>query len=89
MTNQQVALISSVFLRVNGSYEALIGGRATEGFEDFTGGVAESYELSKAPPHLFKLMQKALKLRSLMGCSISVSLLAVFTPHLFLQRNKN
>ncbi|KTG01615.1 hypothetical protein cypCar_00040865 [Cyprinus carpio] len=66
------ALMEKAYAKVNGSYEALKGGRATEGFEDFTGGIAENYELSKAPPHLFKLMQKALMLGSLLGCSIDI-----------------
>lgn len=61
------------FFRLNGSYEALSGGSTTEGFEDFTGGIAEWYELQKAPPNLFKIIQKALQKGSLLGCSIDVS----------------
>lgn len=60
-------------LRVNGCYEALSGGATTEGFEDFTGGIAEWYELRKAPPNLFRIIQKALQKGSLLGCSIDVS----------------
>ena len=69
--------ISGHFLlcRVNSSYEALSGGSTNEGFEDFTGGIAETYNLGKAPPYLFKIIQKALGLGSLLGCSIDVSLL--------------
>lgn len=59
--------------RLNGSYESLSGGTTTEGFEDFTGGIAEWYELQKAPPKLFKIIQKALQKGSLLGCSIDVS----------------
>lgn len=61
--------------RVNGCYEALSGGATTEGFEDFTGGIAERHELSKADPHLFKIIQKALDRGSLLGCSIDVCFL--------------
>ncbi|KAK2907101.1 hypothetical protein Q8A67_006086 [Cirrhinus molitorella] len=67
------ALFEKAYAKINGSYEVLDGGHSTEGFEDFTGGITESYELNKAPPHLFKLMQKALSLRSLMGCSIDIT----------------
>ncbi|XP_051766892.1 calpain-8 [Ctenopharyngodon idella] len=67
------ALLEKAYAKVNGSYEALTGGSTTEGFEDFTGGIAENYDLSKAPPYLFKLMQKALTLGSLLGCSIDIT----------------
>ena len=59
--------------RLNGCYEALSGGSTTEGFEDFTGGIAEVHVLSKASPHLFHIIQKAQSRGSLMGCSIDVS----------------
>lgn len=63
--------------RVNGCYEALTGGNTVEGFEDFTGGIAEGYPLDKAPPNLFHIMQRALRLGSLMGCSLDVSLIFI------------
>lgn len=65
----------SVSDRVNGCYEALAGGNTIEGFEDFTGGIAEIYALDKAPPKLFQIIQRALSQGSLLGCSINVSLI--------------
>lgn len=64
--------------RVNGCYEALSGGSTSEGFEDFTGGICESYDLQKAPPNLFLIIKKALEAGALLGCSIDVSLPLLF-----------
>lgn len=59
--------------RVNGCYEALSGGSTTEGFEDFTGGIAENYDLRKPPSNLFAIIKRALDAGALLGCSIDVS----------------
>ncbi|KAL2086112.1 hypothetical protein ACEWY4_017171 [Coilia grayii] len=67
------ALLEKAYAKVNGCYEALTGGSTIEGFEDFTGGIAEAYDLTKAPPYLYKLMQKALSRASLLGCSIDIT----------------
>ncbi|NXG21988.1 CAN2 protein, partial [Grallaria varia] len=64
------ALLEKAYAKLNGSYEALKGGRAVEGFVDFTGGISEFYKLEDAPSNLYQIIQKALRVGSLLACAI-------------------
>lgn len=64
------ALLEKAYAKLNGSYEALRGGSASEAMEDFTGGVTELIELKSPPVGLYKTMNKSLQKGALMGCAI-------------------
>ncbi|KAK3800956.1 hypothetical protein RRG08_001204 [Elysia crispata] len=67
------ALLEKAYAKLSGSYESLIGGKITEAMVDFTGGVAEQFNLNNAPDNLYTIMLRAAHKNSLMGCSIEAN----------------
>ena len=67
--------------RVAGSYESLDGGNLCDALIDFTGGIAETFELQTEKYYedeekkiqLFKMMRSEYENHSLLSCAISVS----------------
>ena len=63
------------YYRLYGTYEALKEGSTAEAMEDFTGGVVESYDLTKEIGfNLFDQMKRSNVHLSLLSCSIKVVL---------------
>lgn len=59
------------YAKLHGSYEALNGGFTSEAMEDFTGGLAEMYELSESSLNLFRILLDAYKRNSIIACSLA------------------
>jgi calpain len=56
---------------MNGCYEALEGGNATDALVDLTGGIAELYEVVDKDK-FFHFMLKAFEEKAFMTCSVQV-----------------
>ena len=66
------------YVRLHGSYEALVGGWTEDALVDFTGGIGSRINLRKpgeVPSDFFQDILKQDKRNTLMGCSIKVGLL--------------
>ena len=61
------ALLEKAYAKLNGSYEALNGGFMGEAWTNFTGGVAEMFELKNSPNDLFGIMKTAYANQAVMG----------------------
>ncbi|XP_030073752.1 calpain-2 catalytic subunit isoform X2 [Microcaecilia unicolor] len=68
------ALLEKAYAKLNNSYACLKSGIISEAMEDFTGGIAESIEVSSiSPKALWGLVNKLLSKTSLLSCFIKVS----------------
>ncbi|NXE67024.1 CAN8 protein, partial [Calcarius ornatus] len=66
-------LLEKAYAKLNRSFEALAGDSTVDGFEEFTGGISESYELQRVPSNLYQIIQKAVRAGSLLGYSIDIT----------------
>ncbi|CAL4072971.1 unnamed protein product [Meganyctiphanes norvegica] len=67
------ALLEKAYAKLHGSYQAIEGGWAGAGLEDFTGGLMEEFPINNLrdkPIKLFNKLLQAQKRGSLMGCSL-------------------
>ncbi|CAH1253327.1 CAPN9 [Branchiostoma lanceolatum] len=64
------ALLEKAYAKLHGSYESLNLGFTSDALVDFTGGITERYDTQdELPDDLYKMLQKAFKMGSTMGCS--------------------
>ncbi|KFB50196.1 calpain, putative [Anopheles sinensis] len=64
------ALLEKAYAKLFGSYQALIGGSASEAMEDFTGGLTEAYDMKDVPMNLFEMIGKGCQSYAMFSCSI-------------------
>jgi calpain len=63
-------LLEKAFAKLYGGYSKIEGGFSHEAFEDFTGGVAEIYDIPYAPVKVYEYIKKAIERNVFFTCSI-------------------
>ncbi|KFB50195.1 calpain, putative [Anopheles sinensis] len=66
------ALLEKAYAKLFGTYEALVGGSASEAMEDFTGGVTEMYKMQDAPENLYDIIEHGCNAYAMFACSLKV-----------------
>lgn len=67
------SLFEKAYAKLQGSYDDMDGGLSSQAFEDFTGGLLESFSLSKAPDNFYKMLMKAQERNSMIDVTIGGS----------------
>ncbi|CAF0859466.1 unnamed protein product [Brachionus calyciflorus] len=67
------ALLEKAYAKLNGCYEALEAGQTTDALIDMSGGLEESFDLTKleSQSQLWTILYQAYMRNSIMGCSIT------------------